>query len=243
METRDAVITAARPEGKRSRATAKSGWSDITRAPTASTASGFLSRQGQDQVDVVDHQVEHHRDIQAARPEWRGAHGLPGQRGVAARRGQHGAEGGREALDMADLQHPAPRGGERPALRLSSVAERLLDEQVPPASSAAAERRSGSGSARRRSPHSAAAMASADRQGGRRLGGDGRGARRVGIVHATRRMPPPFAAFSAWKRPKCPTPSTATRSHANPPARRRAHRRHPGLASAHPPRIFPRQPG
>ena len=39
-DTRDAVTTADRPEGKRKRATAKSGWSETTRAPVACTSAG-----------------------------------------------------------------------------------------------------------------------------------------------------------------------------------------------------------
>ena len=59
--------------------------------------------QRQDQVEIVDHQVEDHRDVGAALLERRDAGGLDVER--RAEPAVHARERGGEALQVADLQH------------------------------------------------------------------------------------------------------------------------------------------
>ena len=87
-------------------------------------------RQPDDHVDVVDHQIEHHVHLNAAISPRRDAVALE-----IERLGHHLGEraiGAREALDMADLEHPFARLGElgeRIRAR-NTVGDRLFDENM-----------------------------------------------------------------------------------------------------------------
>ena len=142
-------------------------------------------RQPDDHVDVVDHQVEHHVDFDAAI--------LPRRDAVALeieRVGHHLGErtiGAREALDMADLEHPIARlgeFGERIRAR-NAVGDRLLDENVEPALDQLPRdvvmQRCRHGDADRIHPADQAAIVGC--RFGAELRGDGVGARRVAIDH------------------------------------------------------------
>ena len=65
--------------------------------------------QGQDQVDVVDHEVQDDADIGRAEGEAGGPHGVdePGRAEVR----QHGREGRVEAFDVADLEDAVMAAG------------------------------------------------------------------------------------------------------------------------------------
>ena len=85
----------------------------------------------------MDHQVEHHRHVGAARVERREPVAVDEQRMLHVR--QRGADRAVEALDVPDLHHHALRLGERQQFvgLLERRGDRLLDQQVLPASSAA----------------------------------------------------------------------------------------------------------
>ncbi len=77
--------------------------------PAARISSGSALGEREDEIHVVDHQVEHHVDIQAARAEE--VHAVDFEE-----EGQGGAlferhDGGVEALQVAHLQDAAAAGG------------------------------------------------------------------------------------------------------------------------------------
>ena len=88
------------------------------------------ARQRAGEIEVMDHEVEHHVDLGAAPLESGEALGLDEHRAVHAR--LHRAEGPVIALDMPTLQHEPPLAGERD--QLVGLGERgrnrLLDQQV-----------------------------------------------------------------------------------------------------------------
>ena len=61
----------------------------------------------------MDHEVQHHRDVQAPWAERRGAHRLKGQRPATGRGRHHGPKCRRKAFNMANLQDPPLPGGQR----------------------------------------------------------------------------------------------------------------------------------
>ena len=105
-----AVIVATAPLSKRMRALAMSSCALATAAPTASTLLDRAVHQRQHQVEVVDHQVEDHRHVGAARLERRDAGGLDIERRADAA-GQRAVRGG-EPLQVPDLQHAVAGGGQ-----------------------------------------------------------------------------------------------------------------------------------
>ena len=109
--SRLAVIVATLPLAKRTRALAMSSCGLATAAPTASTLSIGLVHQGQDQIEVMDHQVQDHRNVRSARLE----RCDPGRLDIErpADSPCHCAVRGGESLQMADLQHEPPLGRER----------------------------------------------------------------------------------------------------------------------------------
>ena len=94
----------------------------------------LAARQFHDQVQIMDHQVQHHGDIQAARAEGRGAHRLKRQRPPAGRGCHHGPKGSREAFNMPHLQDsPLPSRERNQLIRLIQARrDGLFDEDMPP---------------------------------------------------------------------------------------------------------------
>ena len=188
---------------------------ESTGTPTASTPISGRSDQLLDQVDVVDHQVEDHVDVGAARLERRQAMGLDEQR-----RAQHVGERherGVEALEMADLEDPAARRGERDQ-RVG-----LVEAWPRSASRPGHAGRARAGGWRPRSAPPSAPRRSRPRPGpparrhrrapGRRSAPPAR-ARPLAARDRPRRPARPrrrATYFSAWKRPKWPQPTTAVR--------------------------------
>ena len=128
--TRLAVTLATQPDAKVRRALATSILWPSTGVPTASTLTTGEVDQADDHVDVVDHQIEDHVDLDAAILPRRDAIALEIER-IDDDLGER-LIGAREALDMADLEHEfALLGevGERSRAR-DAIGDRLLDEDV-----------------------------------------------------------------------------------------------------------------
>jgi hypothetical protein len=68
--------------------------------------------QRDDEVEVMDHQIQHHGDIQPARPEGRDPHRLHIKWPADPGGGEQGGEAGPEALHMTDLDDLACLGGQ-----------------------------------------------------------------------------------------------------------------------------------
>jgi len=87
-------------------------------------------RHGQHQVEVVDHQVEHHADVRGAEGEGAAAHGFDVLR--IGQVGKNGVDCRVEALDVPDLQDDAAvLGGADQLIGLHrGGAERFFHEQV-----------------------------------------------------------------------------------------------------------------
>ena len=145
-DTRLAVMFATAPASKVMRAFAMSTNGVSTGTPTADTCDTPPPDERAHEVDVVDHQVEHDRDVGAARIERRQPVALDEPRVVDVR--QRGAHGAIEPLDVAGLQHRAraPRDREQRVGFLDRRRDRLFDQHVQPA----LERRRGDGVVRRR---------------------------------------------------------------------------------------------
>ena len=215
IETRLAVTLAMQPLAKRRRALAMSTRGVSTGTPTASTLSTSDGDEALDDVEIVDHEIADHVDVGAAVDERCEAVALE-----EARLGDHGwrrAERRVEALEVPDLQDAAARVGganERLTLR-GGRRERLFDQDVD----AGGEEIAADRGMRARRHRDARAVDGARRapDGRRRRSrrarrrprarGRGRGRRRRRGVTPSR-----AAYFSAWNRPRCPTPTTAARS-------------------------------
>ena len=82
----------------------------------------------------MDHQVQHHGDIQAARAEGRGAHRFKRQRPPTGRRRHHGPKGSRKAFNMPHLQDAplASRERNQPIRLIQARRDGLFDKDMPP---------------------------------------------------------------------------------------------------------------
>ena len=128
--TREAVALATQPFAKRMRALAMSISSENTGVPTASMVAIGAPHDGLHDVDVVDHEIEHHVHVRAALAVGREAVALDEARRVQIRLG--GQDRCVEALEMPDLQDAPGMGGKRDQLaRLGGrLGDRLLDQHV-----------------------------------------------------------------------------------------------------------------
>ena len=77
---REARKRATKPLSNSASASTRSRLALATAAPSASTMAGSTLAQRQRQVDVVDHHVEHHRNVEVARVGRAGAHRLQQRR-------------------------------------------------------------------------------------------------------------------------------------------------------------------
>ena len=121
-DTRLAVMFATAPASNVIRALAMSTNGVSTGTPTADTLRHTAAHERANEVDVVDHQVEHDRDVGAARIERRQPIALDEPR--RCRRTAARAHGAVEALDVARLQarRPSARAIASSASASSSVA-------------------------------------------------------------------------------------------------------------------------
>ena len=178
----------------------------------------------QHQIEVVDHEVEHHRHVGAPRLERRQALALDVARSVQV--GLRGAERAVVALDVAHLElQPAARGrgdaGRRPRRRVAASGF-SISTGTPRLEGPEHRRPHGPAWERPRSrPRPRLSIASRSAKA-RRAELGGHRARPLGDrCRKCRPAAPPRAAarWRAWCRPSAPTPTTPTGSGALMPAR------------------------
>ena len=130
--TRLAVTLATQPLANLRRALAISSLAENTGAPTASIVGDRGIDQRQDDVDVVDHQIEHDAHVRAPLRERRDSDGFDIDWPSDARR--DGAEGVGEAFDQADLKYQLLGPGQRREFfRIGhALCEGFFDQHVDP---------------------------------------------------------------------------------------------------------------
>ena len=157
------------------------------------------------QIDIVNHQVEHHVHVGAALLERRQAMALDEARPRQQRLGRQDRR--IEALQMTDLQHPAllPRGCDQPLGLRGGLGDRLLDQHVR----AVLQKAARDVAMRRRRRHDADGVHLAEQLPiiavGRvpSFGRDPRGGLRLGCPpRRPARNRASGAYFWAWKRPR-----------------------------------------
>ncbi len=121
---------ATQPSANVSLAFAMSMLDESTGTPTASIRETGRPHRGEDEVDVVDHEVEHDGDVRAARDEDAQPVRLDEPRTREDREGR--ADGGVEALGVTHLDEKTAlaRGRHEVAGLLEGRGDRLLDEDV-----------------------------------------------------------------------------------------------------------------
>ena len=121
---------ATQPDSSSIRASAMSTRSDRTSIPTARTSRTGLGIEGVEDLQVVNHQVQHHIHIQAARAE--GRHPFDFDEARPTTRSQQCLDGRIVELDVAHRQnHTARRRGRNQRVRLGEVdRDRLLHQDV-----------------------------------------------------------------------------------------------------------------
>ena len=134
-ETRLAVMFATAPDSKVRRAFAMSTDGVSTGTPDRAHRRRRAADERVHEVDVVDHEVEHDRDVGPARIERRQAVALDEPRRVDVR--QRGADRAIEPLDVARLHQRAVRARERQHLvgLVERRRDRLLDQRMDAAAS------------------------------------------------------------------------------------------------------------